>query len=156
MTLEEYAAQYQQEAQEAQKVVNPLARAQEIERAAAADAAEVYKRYQENTKRSANRQSEILRGIKQGEPLASLFLKAVDTIAALTDNRVFYETIERDLQAIYGEALHDPGAAGMTAAAIQGRLDRLRTAEATAGPAERARITAAIKAHEAQLQRVTE
>lgn len=154
MTLEEYAAQHTQEEREAQKVINPLARSQELERAAAADAAEVYRRYQENATRSATRQGEILQGIKQGEPLAGLFLKAVDTIAALTDNRVFYETIERDLQAIYGEALHDPGAAGMTAAAIQDRLDRLRAAEIHAAPAERTRIAAAIKAHEDRLQRL--
>ena len=67
---------------------------------------EAYRAYQENTKRSEQLQSEILKGIKAGEDVYSLFLKAAKAISLMTSNSVFYSQIEDDTRSIYGRGLN--------------------------------------------------
>ena len=63
---------------------------------------EVYKTYQENIKTSSQLQTDILKGLKAGEDVYSLFLKAAKAIALMTSNSLFYSQAEADLIAIYG------------------------------------------------------
>ena len=63
---------------------------------------EVYRTYQENIKTSSQLQTEILKGIKAGEDVYSLFLKAAKAISLMTSNKLFYTQIEADTRAIYG------------------------------------------------------
>lgn len=66
---------------------------------------EVYRTYQENIKTSSHLQTEILKGLKAGEDVYSLFLKAAKAISLMTSNSLFYSQIE----AIYGRGLqHKP------------------------------------------------
>lgn len=70
---------------------------------------EVYKTYQENIKTSSQLQTDILKGLKAGEDVYSLFLKAAKAISLMTSNSLFYSQIEADIEAIYGRGLqHKP------------------------------------------------
>ena len=54
---------------------------------------EVYRAYQENIKASSQLQTEILKGLKAGEDVYSLFLKAAKAISLMTSNSLFYSQI---------------------------------------------------------------
>lgn len=77
---------------------------QERERAVA-----VYGEYQKNIKLFGQLQTDILKGVKRGEDIYSLFLKAAKAISLMTSNSLFYSQIEADIEAIYGRGLqHKP------------------------------------------------
>lgn len=63
---------------------------------------EVYTKYQENIRASEQLQTEILKGIKAGADIYTLFLKAAKAISLMTSNTVFYDRIAADLGGIYG------------------------------------------------------
>lgn len=65
-------------------------------------AAEVYRIYQENTLKSGELQTEILNGVKSGEDIKPLFLKAVKAISLMTNNDVFYKLIADGIQSADG------------------------------------------------------
>lgn len=160
MGLREYAAQQAQEPaqeQEAQQppINNALAREQGEQREAAERAAEVYKAHQENTSKTGEIQAAILKGLKQGEPIPALFLKAAEAISCMTGNREFYQQIEADLLTVYGFALQEPEAAAIEAGKIKERLHRLEQAEReTKDERERGNIAAAIRAHRQRLEQL--
>nr|CRY94008.1 hypothetical protein [uncultured prokaryote] len=64
---------------------------------------EVYRIYQENIRLSEQLQTEILNGLKAGEPMPGLFLKAAKAISLMTGNSAFYSQIEADMRATNGE-----------------------------------------------------
>lgn len=115
-------------------------------------AQQINKEYQSNIQASSQLQAEILKGIKQGESVYNLFLKAARTISLMTTNSAFYSQAESDLIAIYGAGLLESEPLNMELEAIQGRLARLRAAyERDTEPQDsRQRIASAIKAHEAR------
>lgn len=113
---------------------------------------EIYRTYQENIKTSSQLQTEILKGIKAGESVYSLFLKAAKAISLMTSNSLFYSQTEADTIAIYGEGLLEKAPLQKQLTDTQQRLQRLREAlnrEIEADAKER--IRRAIKAHEAKI-----
>lgn len=60
-------------------------------------AAEVYKRYQHNIKVTETLQAEILKGVKAGEDVAGLFLKAAKALSLAVSNDLFYQQIEQEM-----------------------------------------------------------
>ena len=113
---------------------------------------EIYRTYQENIKTSSQLQTEILKGIKAGESVYSLFLKATKAISLMTSNSLFYRQAEADTIAIYGEGLLEKAPLQKQLTDTQQRLQRLREAlnrEIEADAKER--IQRAIKAHEAKI-----
>jgi len=62
----------------------------------------VYKAYQENIIKSEQLQNEILTGVKAGEDICSLFLKAAKAIAIMTGDAVFYDQLMKAAQDVYG------------------------------------------------------
>lgn len=109
---------------------------------------EAYRAYQENTKRSEQLQSEILKGIKAGEDVYSLFLKAAKAVSLMTSNTVFYSQIEADLTAIYGRGLLYKPPLQKELQEAQTRLQRLTEAEKRETETDsRERIKRAIEAH---------
>ena len=112
-------------------------------------ALEIYREYQSNIKVSSQLQTDILKGIKRGEDIYSLFLKAVQAISLMTSNTVFYNQIEGDIRAIYGEGLLAPLPLQMELQQAEERLTRLREAEGRELEANsRERIKRAVTAHE--------
>lgn len=90
---------------------------------------EVYRAYQENIKASSQLQTEILKGIKAGEDVYSLFLKAAKAISLMTSNKLFYTQIEADTRAIYGAGLNYKPPLQHELQDTQERLQRLLEAE---------------------------
>lgn len=68
----------------------------------------VYREYQQNIQTSAQLQADILKGVRAGEGIYSLFLKAVQAISLMTSNQNFYNQLESDIQTIYGKGLQEP------------------------------------------------
>ena len=110
----------------------------------------IYREYQENTRRSGQLQTEILKGVKLGEDIYSLFLKAVQAVSLMTSNTVFYNQISEDIKAIYGAGLSEPKPLALELEEVLGRLERLREARrrGTEGADGLQRIERAIQAHE--------
>lgn len=116
---------------------------------------EVYKAYQENIRTSGQLQTEILKGIRAGESVYNLFLKAAKAIALMTSNSLFYSQIEADIEAIYGRGLQHKPPLQKELQETQARLQRLLEAEQREQPPDsRERIRAAIKAHRAEIERL--
>jgi hypothetical protein len=68
----------------------------------------IYKEYQHNIIISSQLQTEILKGVKAGEDIYNLFLKACKAISLMTSNSVFYNQLERDIKTIYGQEILNP------------------------------------------------
>jgi len=109
----------------------------------------ICREYQQNIKTSSQLQTEILKGVRAGEDIYSLFLKAVKVISLMTSNTVFYSQIEGDIRAIYGQGLLEPLPLQIELQQVQERLKRLREAEERELEADsRERIKRAVTAHE--------
>lgn len=161
MTLDEYAALHAKEIAEprprqtADKKKSSLELEQEAQQAAKMQALEVYKAHQENIRKVGQLNTEILKGLQNGESLAILFLKAVKAITLCTGNTADYDIIESTLTAVYGTALHDKDVISININAVQSRLDRLNKALPEVDDIrERSRIEQAIQAHRKQLERL--
>lgn len=114
---------------------------------------EVYRTYQENIKTSSTLQTQILKGLKAGENVYSLFLKATKAISLMTSNSLFYTQTEAGLKAIYGRGLQEKPPLQMEIEETQERLQRLRESEKREDNRDsKERIQRAIKAHEATIE----
>lgn len=109
---------------------------------------EVYRTYQENIKTSSTLQTQILKGLKAGEDVYSLFLKAAKAISLMTSNSVFYSQTEEDLKAIYGRGLQEKPPLQIELEEVQGRLQKLIEANKREKDGDsKERIQRAIQAH---------
>lgn len=118
---------------------------------------EMYNIYQNNIRASEGLQSKILKGVKAGENIYTLFLQAAKAISLMTSNTVFYNQIESDIIDIYGKGLLEPQPLKVEIQATEERLKRLKEAEAREGESDtQGRIYKAIKAHEARIAELQE
>ena len=110
---------------------------------------EVYREYQKNTKLSGKLQRDIIQGVRAGEPVQGLFLKACKAISLMTSNSLFYSQIEGDLMTIYGKGQGDCYYLERELNEVQGRLERMREAcKRESDTDSLKRIEQAIKEHE--------
>lgn len=156
MTLEEYARQQRPEEQaehpHTYRQRTRLELEQEQQEQAKQQAFEVYKKHQENIRKTEGISIDILKGLQRGESLAPLFLKAVKAYTLCTGNTAEYDIISETLKTVYGKALHDTGAVDFTADAIRDRLKRLQTAyERTTNTDEKSRLEKSIREHKREL-----
>ncbi|MBR7085837.1 MAG: hypothetical protein IKI37_11820 [Oscillospiraceae bacterium] len=132
----------------------------EITQAEQQDAVEqarvVYRAYQENILKAGTLQSEILKGLYQGESTAVLLLKALEVISCMTGETVTYQVAKDTLMTVYGEVLRQPDSLEVARAEVQKRLVCLETALQGADSMERERILQAIKAHKEKLAQLSE
>lgn len=118
------------------------------EREAEERSLEVYRTYQENIKTSSQLQTDILKGVRAGEDVYSLFLKAAKVVSLMTSNTVFYSQIEADIKAIYGRGLQEKPPLQKELQEAEERLQRLIEAEKRETQTDsRERIRSAIEAH---------
>lgn len=116
---------------------------------------EVYRRYQDNTKTSSQLQKEILKGVKAGADIYGLFLKACKSISLMTSNDLFYNQVEADINAIYGEGFHHQIPLQNRINDTKKRLELLLKAQKCDLKYDsKERINKAIKAHEEQLSQL--
>lgn len=112
----------------------------------------VWKEYQAHIRDTERLQTEIIRGAKAGESLASLLLKCARALSLATETPTFREQVERSLQAVYGEALGDSGALQLELEAAKGRLEKIRAARETEqDPELRQEMELAMRAHEERI-----
>lgn len=117
----------------------------------------VYREYQENIKKSAKEQIEILKGLKEGNNIYILFLKAIEIIGTLTNNGVILEQAREDIKSIYGIGLEEAGAKEIELEEIKKRLEKLKKAfneEQNKDIADN--INRAIEAHKAKINRLSD
>ncbi len=131
--------------------VNKLIKRAESERDMRLEAQRICKEHQKNTAQSQQVQAEILKGLKAGESVHSLFLKAAKVISIMTNNDLFYDQVDKDLISIYGSGLKEDPALQIELERVQDRLRRLEDAETReADLPVKDRIRRAIKAHRAK------
>lgn len=165
LSLEEYAAQQEQQNTERAKedftddqtgnaaARSPLERQQAQTKADQARAFDVYKQYQQNIMLTGQLDTEIIKGLQAGEPLPSLFLKAMKAFYLCKGAENALPIIEDTLLTVYGTGLKEAEVIAMQADQIQQRLDNLRRAYTAANTdSDRKRLQQAIRAHENRLK----
>lgn len=124
------------------------AKRKEIERAEA-----ICREYQRNIMHSSQLQAEMLKGVRAGEDMHSLFLKAAKAISLMTENALFYDLIEGDVRAIYGVGLGDAPALQMELDQVRERYRRLKASlDVEPNGDSRDRIQRAVTAHENRIR----
>ena len=118
-----------------------------------ARAFDVYKQYQQNIMLTGQLDTEIIKGLQAGEPLPSLFLKAMKAFYLCKGAENALPIIEDTLLTVYGTGLKEAEVIAMQADQIQQRLDNLRRAYTAANTdSDRKRLQQAIRAHENRLK----
>ena len=118
-------------------------------------AREVYKIYQENILLAGELETEILKGLKQGENIYKLFLKAVKAISLIMGDDEIYCQAESDIKAIYGAGFLEPEAIEIELNLLEARLNKLKDALERENELEvKRRIAVAIEAHEEKISRI--
>lgn len=119
LSLEEYAAQQEQQNIERAKedfadnqtgnaaARSPLERQQAQTKADQARAFDVYKQYQQNTILTETLDTEIIKGLQAGEPLPSLFLKAMKAFYLCKGAENALPIVEDTLLTVYGTGLKE-------------------------------------------------
>jgi len=79
--------------------IGKLERHVEQKRAEEGMALAVYKRYQENIKISEMLRAEILKGMRSGEKIEALLIKAAKVIGLMVGDDVFYRQVEEGMAA---------------------------------------------------------
>lgn len=104
----------------------------------------------------SQQQAAILKQLRAGEPMHSLFLQAMRIISLLTGEDTTYTAIEKELKAVYGYGLEDPDVLQTLLSEAGERLKKLEAAEQAEKDKttdEYKRICGAISAHK---QRIAE
>ena len=111
--------------------------------------ADEYKRQQRATIATEALRTQILKGLRAGEPLPVLFLKALECAGIATGDKVLIDQGKGDFLAVYGIGLQQPEAAAVELGEVRARLDNLERAYKKEWPSvdEKKRIAAAIRAH---------
>lgn len=90
---------------------------------------------------------EVAAGARAGDNMAGLLLKAVEAAGLLACRPEIAATVDEALKTVYGQALHNPAAAGLEVAEREQRLQLLEEALNTATPSEAQLIRRSIKAN---------
>lgn len=131
--------------------IKPLASPENVAEALNERLAAGYKAQQENIRKAGQLRAEINKGVKAGEPIYKILLKAIECISLMTGEKLFYDANREYLQTIYS-ILGEPEAIEIKRQEIKQRLISLKAAnEKEKEPGAKRRIQAAIKAHEEQL-----
>lgn len=136
--------------------LTPYEITQEEQKNALEAARAVYKSYQENILKAGTLQSEILKGLHQGENTAILLLKALEAISCMTGETVTYQVAKDTLMTVYGEVMRQLDSLEVARAEVQKRLECLENVLKGADGTEQERILQAIEAHKRKLEQLSE
>jgi len=117
--------------------------------AAAARSMEVCQEYQRNIKQIGRLQTEIARGLLQGEDIYGLFLKAIDALGLLVHDKSLLSRTRENLIDIYGYGFQEPRPLAMELEAVEARIKRMERALAAVEPNTARNIERALEAHRA-------
>lgn len=111
-------------------------------------ALEVYGEYQKNIRISSHLQTEIIKGVNNGDDIYELFLKACKIISLMTSDIVFYKQIIDDMRAIYGRGFNKKPILQEELEEVENRLQLLMDAKQRENDADSlSRIKKAIISH---------
>lgn len=130
----------------------PLQIDQERRRDAEARALEVYREYQENTRKSEAAQAAILKGIQAGANPYRLLITACECIGRMSGNRSFADMAGAYIEEITGRGLQEPDALELELEGVRARLAMLRRPELE----QTAAIRRAITEHERREREITD
>ena len=115
--------------------------------------AEICREYQRNQIDTASLQTEIIKGVRQGESIYKLFLTAVKAIAVMSNSQVIYEQVSKDVPIVYGVGLAEHEPLENEIGEVQRRLGLLtRAVENETDSENRGRLEAAVKAHQQRIR----
>lgn len=115
--------------------------------------AHVFKEYQKNKRLSGELMATITKGAKKGEDIYKLFLKAIEALSLLNNDRMFYENNRHAIKVVYGIGLGESEPLRLEMEDTQNRLERLLEGLERADREEdRERIKTAVEAHRARLE----
>lgn len=157
MTFEEYAEAHAPTAAEMALFEAQQQRQQEIwkqEKGAAENATAPAERTPDRESRARARRllDEVAAGARAGDNMAGLLLKAVEAAGLLACRPEIAATVDEALKTVYGQALHNPAAAGLEVAEREQRLQLLEEALNTATPSEAQLIRRSLKANQKRLR----
>lgn len=113
--------------------------------------------YQENIRRSGTLQSDILKGLAEGEDIHSLFLKAVEAVALMTNNNQLLQQAESDIVTVYGVGQGQAQPLRQELEAVEKRLFNLEESLLWwTDQDEQRRIQRAIDAHQRRAEKLRE
>ena len=113
--------------------------------------------YQENIRRSGTLQSDILKGLAEGEDIHSLFLKAVEAVALMTNNNQLLQQAESDIVTVYGVGQGQAQPLRQELEAVEKRLFNLEESLLWwTDQDEQRRIQRAIDAHRRKAEKLRE
>lgn len=95
---------------------------------------------------------EVAAGARAGDNMAGLLLKAVEAAGLLACRPEIAATVGEALKTVYGQALHNPAAAGLEVAEREQRLQLLEEALNRATPSEAQLIRRSIKGNRKRLR----
>lgn len=95
---------------------------------------------------------EVAAGARAGDNMAGLLLKAVEAAGLLACRPEIAATVDEALKTVYGQALHNPAAAGLEVAEREQRLQLLEEALNRATPSEAQLIRRSLKANKKRLR----
>lgn len=135
----------------------PIQRKEEQRKRDHQQSLEVYRKYQDNIHRSGTLQSDILKGLQAGEDIYSLFLKAVEAIALMTNDNVILNQAKGDLELIYGIGAEEEEPLQLQLEAVERRLYNLEESLLWYNdPDEQRRLRRAITAHQQRAEKLRE
>jgi hypothetical protein len=97
-TQEAWNIQDMSDIKNTQHLYNPVSAQREAE----AKQTAAWKAHQEAIVKAGQLTSDITKGIQSGEKIEILFLKAIECISLITDDRLFYELNKNNLKNMYG------------------------------------------------------
>lgn len=116
---------------------------------------QAYKDYQEAIKATSEAQAAILKGLRNGADPVGLLLQAIEAIAKVTGNKLFYDQARGDLIAVYGKALLYPLPLQWEIDETMARFEKiLASISREHDPATAARIEASARAHHEKLEKL--
>lgn len=116
----------------------------------------IFETYDNNRKLTQRLRIELMQGVREGQNIYLLFLKAIKLIDLLVSDKAFYNTIEADIKTLYTDTFKEPQSIEQEAERVNHRLNTLNEALTKAtGRGERGRIKRAIKEHERILKDLT-
>ena len=112
--------------------------------------------YIENTRKTEEIQSELIRAAKEGEDPALLLIRCSRALSLVTNNPLFAEEIERSMRAIHGHAFGEKALLADELASAKERLERIREAMEREEDLDlKEEMSQAVRAHERRIAELT-
>ncbi len=113
--------------------------------------------YMENTRRTEEIQSDILRAVKEGEDPALLLIRCAQALSLVTNNSLFAQEIERSMRAVRGHVFREEPLIRDELEQTRARMERIREAMATEEDLDlKEEMDQAVRAHQRRIDRLTE